>query len=343
MRKFLIIQTSFLGDVVLATALVEKLHQFYPSATIDFLLRKGNEELLQHHPKLSKVWIWDKKKHKYKNLFILLQAIRKEKYTHVINLQRFAATGLLTVFSGASQTIGFDKNPFSVFFNKKIVHQISNLDHPIHEIERNQQLIAHITDEKPTKPALYPSPEDINTADIYAKTPYIVIAPASIWFTKMYPIAQWIELLNTIPENINCIIIGAPSDFALGEAIKERTVLPNVLNLCGKLSFLASVALQKNALMNFVNDSAPMHFASAINAPVTAIYCSTVPEFGFGPLSDKQFIVQSAVPLACRPCGLHGKNTCPEGHFACATQITTKQLLAGLTSILPESLNQNNY
>ena len=65
-NSFLIIQTAFIGDVVLATALVEKLHQHYPSATIDFLLRKGNEGLLKSHPFLREVLIWDKKKDKLK-------------------------------------------------------------------------------------------------------------------------------------------------------------------------------------------------------------------------------------------------------------------------------------
>ena len=48
----------------------------------------------------------------------------------------------------------------------------------------------------------------------------------------------------------------------------------------------------KDAKMNYVNDSAPMHIASAVNAPVTAVFCSTVPEFGFGPLSDVSIIVR---------------------------------------------------
>ena len=61
MQKFLIIQTAFIGDVVLATALVEKLHAFYPEAQIDFLLRKGNEHLLKAHPFIHEVMIWDKK------------------------------------------------------------------------------------------------------------------------------------------------------------------------------------------------------------------------------------------------------------------------------------------
>lgn len=62
-----------------------------------------------------------------------------------------------------------------------------------------------------------------------------------------------------------------------------------------------------DAQMNYVNDSAPMHLASAMNAPTAAIFCSTIPEFGFGPLSDDSRVIQIQKPLACRPCGLHGK------------------------------------
>jgi heptosyltransferase-2 len=100
--------------------------------------------------------------------------------------------------------------------------------------------------------------------------------------------------------------------------------------LAGSLSYLQSAALMSRAVMNYVNDSAPMHFASAMNAPVTAVYCSTVPEFGFGPLSDNRHIVEISQSLYCRPCGLHGYSECPEKHFRCALEINTLQLLRTL-------------
>ncbi len=96
-----------------------KIACFFPDAQIDFLLRKGNEQLLAGHPHIHKILIWDKKNHKQKNLFRLIKHIRKNKYDNVINVQRFLATGLLTIFSGAKVTIGFDKNPLSLFFYKK--------------------------------------------------------------------------------------------------------------------------------------------------------------------------------------------------------------------------------
>src|ERR1700744_5194476 len=144
MPKFLIIQTAFIGDVVLATALIEKLHVYYPQAKIDFLLRKGNEGLLHEHPFINKLWIWDKKKDKQKNLLQLAYKVRRQHYTHVINVHRFATSGLITLFSGAKYKIGFDKNPLSFCYSRKVKHIISEpySEKPIHETERNQSLIA---------------------------------------------------------------------------------------------------------------------------------------------------------------------------------------------------------
>jgi heptosyltransferase-2 len=86
----------------------------------------------------------------------------------------------------------------------------------------------------------------------------------------------------------------------------------------------------RNANMNYTNDSAPLHIASAMNAPVTAVFCSTIPQFGFGPLSQKSFVVEIKYKLYCRPCGLHGFRKCPEGHFKCALEIEVNDLRATL-------------
>jgi heptosyltransferase II len=329
-QKFLVIQTAFIGDVVLATGIIEKLHAFFPEAEIDFLLCKGNESLLQNHPFLYEVLIWEKNKNKYGNLFSLLRKIRATEYDKVINVQRFAATGFLTAFSQAKETIGFDKNPFSFLFTKKIKHQISTSEKPLHEIERNNLLIEYFTNAIAAKPKLYPSKSDTEKIKTYSSKPYICIAPASVWFTKQYPKGKWISFIDKLPSHLNIFLIGAPSDKILCDAIKNASTHISVTNLSGQLSFLQSASLQKTALMNYVNDSAPMHFASAVNAPVTAIYCSTLPSFGFGPLSDKNFIVEIEENLYCRPCGLHGRKACPEGHFRCALDIKDEQLLKNI-------------
>ncbi len=329
MQKILIIQTAFTGDVVLATALIEKLHRFFSGAEIDLLIRKGNEGLLADHPFLNEVLIWNKKENKFKNLFILLKKIRKKKYDKVINLQRFASTGMLTAFSNSKEKIGFDKNPFSFLFTKKIPHHFTK---EMHEVERNNKLIEDFTDDTFTKPKLYPSKKNEDEIKKYTSQSYVCMMPASVWFTKQYPKEKWEKLLNAFPEEFTVYLLGGKEDAGLCQSIKEKTSNKKVEVLAGKLSFLSSAALMKGAKMNYTNDSAPLHFASATDAPVTAIFCSTVPGFGFYPISKQSFIVETDEKLSCRPCSLHGLKACPLGHFKCAYTIETSKLLSTLSS-----------
>lgn len=326
-QQFLIIQTAFIGDVVLATGVIEKLHRFFPDAKIDFMVRKGNEALVRNHPYIRQLIVWDKAKGKFSNLFKIITAVRRTRYDKVINIQRFAATGILTALSGARETIGFDKNPLSFLFTNKIKHLVGEKGAARHEIERNNDLIAAFTDSIAFKPRLYPTASDFALVKSYKSSAYITISPASVWFTKQYPKEKWISFIESLPDRFSIYLLGGPGDHQLAEDIRRSAGKTSITNLCGKLNFLQSAALMKDALMNYVNDSAPMHFASAMNAPVTAVYCSTVPLFGFGPLSEKSYIVEIREPLYCRPCGLHGYKACPESHFLCAHKIADEQLL----------------
>ena len=106
MNTVLVIQTASIGDVILATPVVEKLHRVYPGAAIDLLVKKGNESLFDGHPFLHDILVWDKSRNKYAGLYRLASRIRKTRYDLVVNVQRFASTGLLTACSGAEMTIG---------------------------------------------------------------------------------------------------------------------------------------------------------------------------------------------------------------------------------------------
>lgn len=325
MNRILIIQTAFIGDVILATALLEKLHTYFPNAQIDFLLRKGNESLLEKHPFLNQILIWDKKKGKIKNMYQMIKNIRKNKYDMLINLQRFASSGIFTVFSGAKKTIGFDKNPFSFFFSKRIKHEFKA---NWHEIQRNLALIEDITDNVLIKPKLYPLQKHLEEIKIYQTENYICIAPTSVWFTKQFAFEKWVEFIKKVPQKYKVYLLGAKNDIDFCENLIKTSENNNCINLSGKISLLASAALMKNAAMNYVNDSAPMHLCSAVDAPTCAVYCSTIVDFGYFPLSEKSFVIENKENLPCRPCGIHGHQQCPFGHFKCALDINIGEMLA---------------
>ena len=315
-QQFLILQTAFLGDVVLATALAEKLHGVYPDASIDFMVRKGNESLLQGHPFLRQVLVFDKK-NKLSSMTALIRQIRRTRYDLLVNVQRFASSGIIAALSGAREIVGFTKNPFAFAFTRAFPHHIAAPgEEPVHEVQRNLSLLkGWVDDDVLTLPRLYPPPEAYQGIP---SGPYLCMAPTSVWFTKQWPAERWAALIRSMPQQRTIALLGAPSDRTACALIQEKSGHPGVINKAGELSLLESAAWMQHAQMNYANDSAPVHIASAVGAPVTAIFCSTVPAFGFGPLSPRSRVVEVPGLLHCRPCGLHGFRECPHGHFRCS-------------------------
>lgn len=341
-KKILIIQTAFIGDVILATSMIEYLQMNFPNAQLDFLLRKGNESIIQTNPHINKLYIWTKNINKYKSLFSLLKEIRTEKYDTVINIQRFFNSGFLTAFSGAKMKIGFHSNPLSFFFSDQIEHKIP---HPspigengfLHEVQRNAQLCAPIISN-----FQIPKADDLRLKLYFdenderiikeLKTPekYFVLAPSSVWYTKQWHADKWSELIEKLKDHGRIYLIGGPDDIDYIKSISEESI--DIIHLEGKLSLRQSALLMKTAKRVFVNDSAPLHLASSVNAKVTAIFCSTVPDFGYGPLADDAVVMQANPRLKCMPCGLHGHKSCPIGTFECSSVVDVDDLL-----LLPEN------
>jgi lipopolysaccharide heptosyltransferase II len=316
-NRILIIQTAFLGDVILATPVVSEMKRLFPESTIDVLVKKGNETLLQNNPHLNYIVVFDKSKGKSRSIVQLIRQFRSKKYDLIINLHRFGSSGIITAFSGAKKKYGFKKNPFSFLFTKTFDHQIDN---GLHEVERNLSVIKEFGAVSKKRPELFPSKEHFAKVSTFTSDEFYCFAPASVWFTKQLPKEKWVKLIQQKSREGAIYLLGGKEDEALCQEIIDLSKISNAQNLAGKLNLLESAALMSKAKRNFVNDSGPLHLASAMNAPVTAFFCSTIPGFGFGPLSEDSEI-KEVLNLSCRPCGLHGHKACPEGHFKCGNEI----------------------
>lgn len=317
-KKYLIIQTAFIGDVILATPIVESLKKEQSDILIDVLVKKENSSVLSGNRSINEVFTLDKSK-KLKSIFSLIRVFRKKRYDFIINLHRFASSGLICSLSKGKETRGFDKNPFSIFYSKKFRHVIEN---GMHEVDRNISLIEDLISEPIRRPHIDVSDDVRERIEIYQSKKYYCLAPASVWKTKEAPLTIWKKLINQINAREDCqiFLLGGPDDYEKSELLLKGVEHENIINLCGKLSLIESGALMQHAERNYVNDSAPLHLASAVNAPVSAFYCSTSPSFGFGPLSDDSKIIE-VKELECKPCGLHGHKACPRGHFKCGNDL----------------------
>ncbi len=337
-KALLIIQTAFIGDTILASSFAHEVHREYPEHKIHFLCRHGNQAVLDGLPFIDKLWVWDKRGSKYKSLWLLIKELRNYRFEIVFNLHRHFNSGLVSWFMKAPRKVGFSQNPLSFFYTNKVNHRIPHTvqSKSWHEVQRNLQLLQAVKRSYPmpinpklVRPIL-PITEvhRYKVADYKLKKPYVIVGPASVWFTKQWEEGSYTELVLKLSDRFQVYLLGGPDDHALCERVKGLT---SAVNLCGKLNLLESAALMEEAQRVFVNDSGPLHLASAVNAPSTSFFCATIPEFGYGPLSDASVVLQSIEKLDCRPCGLHGHTACPKDHFKCAKNISVEMALNSIT------------
>jgi lipopolysaccharide heptosyltransferase II len=331
----LIIQTAFIGDTILASQFAHSVKERWPEARIHFFLRKGNESVIDGLPCVHRTWVWDKQGGKTKNLRRLIADLRNIEFSMVFNLHRHFNSGLVTALMRSPVKIGFRQNPMSFFYSHKVDHRIPHTQSSgalWHEVQRNLQLLQVLDPEieivdnsKNYRPLLPLQAKHFDKIAPYAKGKYFVIAPASVWFTKAWPEHKYRELAQELVKQGNVYFIGGPGDRDLCDRIAAG--FENCENLCGKLNLLDSAALMRDAHRVFVNDSAPLHLASCVNAKTTAIFCSTTPAFGYTPLAQDSIVIDVGDKLTCRPCGLHGHRSCPLGHFKCAEEISMNRVL----------------
>jgi heptosyltransferase-2 len=184
-NNILVIQTAFIGDAILVSSLIEKLHATFPAARISVLVRGGNESVYKGHPFLHDVLVWDKRSGKLRNLFRMIREVRNRRFDCVVTGHRYMSSGLIAAFSGARHVAGFKENPMSFAFNHTARHRIGD---GRHEIERLNSLVEDFAGNEAAQPRLYPADEDHRMAAQFQSAPYVCMAPASVWFTKQLPV-----------------------------------------------------------------------------------------------------------------------------------------------------------
>ncbi|WP_339007489.1 glycosyltransferase family 9 protein [Fusobacterium animalis] len=317
--NILIIHTAFIGDIVLSTALVSKVKEKYPDSDIYYLTTPLGKEILKNNPKIKEIIVYDKRgKDKGFVAFIsFVRKIRKLRIDVCLTPHRYLRSSILSLLSGASIRVGYDIASLSFVYNKKIKY-----DKTKHEVEK---LLSFVDDSpKRFKLEMYPSEKDKIKIDTILKNFFqnkkiILIAPGSKWFTKRWP-EEYFKILiqNLVKRNDLLIVITGGKE----EKEIELNLDSKVLDLRGEISLLELAELTKRAILVVSNDSAPIHITSAFpNTRIVGIFGPTVKEFGFFPWSENSKIFEIN-GLYCRPCAIHGGNSCPEKHFRCMREIT---------------------
>src|SRR5574341_1245749 len=313
-QNILLVQTAFLGDLILTTPLIKAVKKKFPDSKLTVLVIPQTAELLKNNPYVDEVMTYDKrgKEKSLNSFFHLVNRIRQSKFDLALVPHRSYRSSFLVFLSKIPERIGFDKNQASFFLTKKITYQKN-----WHEIERNLSLIE--SDELKVEekyPELFPDKDNfdrvedfLNENQVKTDSPLIGIACGSTWATKRWlpegfaKVADWLIQ----KEKVKVIFMGSEEDEKLAAEICGLTQSKPVV-ACGKLSLLESAALLSKCKLLLANDTAPVHMAVAMKKPVIEIYGSTIPGFGFYPYGKGHVIIEK--DLTCRPCGIHGHQKC---------------------------------
>jgi heptosyltransferase-2 len=323
-NKILVIQTAFLGDVILTTPLISELKLQYPHASIDVMAIPIGGEVWKNNPDVSSVIIYDKRgKDKGIVPFVnLVLRIRKKKYDWIVSPHRSLRSAAISFFSGSPKRTAFDTSTGKFLYNDLVSYNRN-----IHEVQRNLSLLSTEDPDKEKKPRIFPSEKEKDRVEaILLKEglkirKFAALAPGSVWATKRWPESYFVTLVERLKkENISVALIGGKSDMELSERIIAKAGWG--VNLAGKLNPRESFYLVKKSACLLTNDSAPLHLGSAAGVPTVAVFGATIPEFGFGPYGRHPQVVLEAGHLACRPCGIHGSQKCAVGTFACMMNIS---------------------
>jgi heptosyltransferase-2 len=339
-ENILIIQTAFLGDVILALPMVQTIKAHLPEAQIDFLCVPDSSHVLANHPSLRTVILYDKKgADKFDKFIEVLSKIRENEYNMVICPHRYTRSALLTYYSSAKIRIGFNRNALSFLLTRKVPYRFD-----AHEIERNLDLaraipgINYDKSKESLKPELYSASFDEDLVNKKMQwinlEKLIALAPCSRWFTKQFPLNKSEELARKlIDNNYSIVLIGGSEDADYCSRLEDAVGNNSLLNLCGKLTPLQSYSAIKKSKLLITADSAAQHLGAAAGIPVILIYGSTNSSFGFYPLTSKNKIIEIN-GLSCRPCTDHGRNSCPKGHFKCMVEIDGLSILRAVKNFM---------
>jgi len=340
--KVLIVQTAFIGDVVLATPLIRVVKKYIPEAEIHFITIPSSQNVVETLPYLDKLWIYDKrdKDSGLINLVKYALKLRKENFQLALVPHRSLRSAFLVFMAKIPRRIGFNRSTGSFLFTDRVIYP----GH-LHEVERNLTLLhpLSISVSEKIPPDIYPDDNDRRVVETWLgvvgmneKKSFITIAPGSIWFTKRWPTKYWSQLTELLHEkNYPCAIIGSVDDKALAAEIVS-TSKAKIFNSCGLFSLRQSAELIRRSRLLISNDSAPTHLGSAVKKPVLTIFGSTIPAFGFSPYSTGSRVAE-VKNLECRPCTDHGKKKCPKKHFKCMWDLTPDIIFEMVWKMINES------
>jgi heptosyltransferase-2 len=335
-KRALVVQTAYLGDVILSQPLWAAVKRAWPACEVDVLVQPQWAPLIERDPDLHEVLRFDKHgaARGLRGLRRMANRLRARQYDLALCPHPSFRSALLLRLAGIPLRVGFDDSAGAVFFTN-----VTPRDRAQHEVDRVLSLLAAVGVRPPDAiraPRLFvDQPNADETLAKWGIEPgarFVCAHPGSVWATKRWTPEGFAAVLSDLADDgYQPVVLGGADDVAEANQVQDRCrTLP--LNLAGRLSLAELALLLSRAALLVTNDSGPMHVAGAVGAPLVAVFGSTTPALGYGPVGSPSRVVEH--PLPCRPCGPHGRRRCPLDHFDCMKKIKAEEVVAACREAL---------
>ena len=332
-----VVQTAFLGDVVLTTPLFRALKDRLPGARLHAVTTPAAASLLSAHPDLDGLLVFDKRgAHRgLAGLRAMARTLAERRFDAALCPHPSLRSSLLVRLAHVPARIGFASNAGAFLLTTRVKR-----DRRYHEVRRILSLMGPLGGAPAgITPRLVPDP----AAEDSARTKLAALGigpgarvagvhPFSVWGTKRWLPERFAAVADELARRgLRVVLIGGPDDRAAAAEILAhcRTRPADAVGVLDLRELLWAV---RDMALFVTGDSGPMHVAAALGVPVVAIFGSTVPEQGYAPYATRAVVVQR--DLDCQPCGRHGHARCPLGHFRCMREIEVADVMAGADGAL---------
>lgn len=252
----LFITLSNIGDAIMTTPTLERLHQLYPAAVIDLVCDPRSRILFEHCPYGGDIFLKEKDKGK-KGLWQLIRQLRIKRYDLIVDLR---TDGLAYLLKAGQRLTKWQRKPYGPH---AVEDMISIID-PINP----QQIIP--------PPRLWLPAEAQQTADqLTACLPagtWLAIGAGANWPPKVWDAKNFARTANRIDDRCDAVILlGGPGDRHYSQQVAEDLQTVS-LDLTGKVDLLTTAAVISRCHLFIGNDSGLGHIASAVDVASLSVF-----------------------------------------------------------------------
>jgi lipopolysaccharide heptosyltransferase II len=307
-RKILVIKLRAIGDVLLSTVVLPNLRAAYPDAVIDMLTERLSKDVLEGHPALTSVVVFDPKT---ESGLGLVRRIRRRRYDVVIDLFGNPRSALVALLSGAPSRVGYRFGWRRHCYTTVVAPRGGE----VHNTEFNLDALRALGIAVPSREVTFPvGPAAAESAARWFRESeldgafVVALNPGGGWPTKRWLPEQFARLGDMLAGELSATIVIMWGPGERDEAERIRGLMRAQSRLLPPTTLKELAGILERCSLVVTNDSGPMHIAAAVRTPVVAVFGPTNPELQ-GPHLTRHAVVRNR-DIVCLGCNL---TACPIG------------------------------